>query len=172
MTFLYDLDKWALFLAIVKRVYPHNTMRLTCPFRTPDLVSLPWIHILTSSNGNIFSVTGLWCGELKVTGESPTQKPEIQSFGVFLICTWTSETQQRNDTMKVTNVYILLLIEMGLVGGSSINNQKLWVKTCLCTEWIKAVTPFGTYIYIYIYIYITLLLTPCRRKERGHQPLY
>ena len=41
---------------------------------------------MTSSNGNIFRVTGLLCGEF--TGEFPAQKPVTRSFDVSLICAW------------------------------------------------------------------------------------
>ena len=37
--------------------------------------------MMTSSNGNIFRVTGLLCGEF--TGEFPTQRPVTRSFDVF-----------------------------------------------------------------------------------------
>ena len=39
---------------------------------------------MTSSNGNIFRVTGPLCGEFTVTGEFPTQRPVMRSFDVFL----------------------------------------------------------------------------------------
>ena len=42
---------------------------------------------MTSSNGNIFRVTGLKCGEFIGPGEFPTQRPVTRSFDVFsLIC--------------------------------------------------------------------------------------
>ena len=37
----------------------------------------------TSSNGNIFRVTGPLCGEFTGPGEFPTQKPVTRSFDVF-----------------------------------------------------------------------------------------
>ena len=37
--------------------------------------------MMTSSNGNIFRITGHLCGEF--TGEFPTQRPVTQSFDVF-----------------------------------------------------------------------------------------
>ena len=39
---------------------------------------------MTSSNGNIFRVTGPLCGEFTGSGEFPTQKPVTQSFDVLL----------------------------------------------------------------------------------------
>ena len=40
-----------------------------------------WPHMMTSSNGNIFRVTGHLCGEF--TGEFPTQRPVTRSFDAF-----------------------------------------------------------------------------------------
>ena len=39
--------------------------------------------MMTSSNGNIFRVTGHLCGEFTDPGEFPTQRPVTQSFDVF-----------------------------------------------------------------------------------------
>ena len=39
--------------------------------------------MMTSSNGNIFRVTGPLCGEVPVTGEFPSQRPVTQRFDVF-----------------------------------------------------------------------------------------
>ena len=39
--------------------------------------------MMTSSNGSIFRVTGLLCGEFTGPGEFPTQRPVTRSFDVF-----------------------------------------------------------------------------------------
>ena len=39
--------------------------------------------MMTSSNGNIFRVTGPLCGEFTGPGEFPTQKPVTRSFDVY-----------------------------------------------------------------------------------------
>ena len=39
--------------------------------------------MITSSNGNIFRVTGTLCGEFTGPGEFPTQRPVTRSFDVF-----------------------------------------------------------------------------------------
>ena len=39
--------------------------------------------MMTSSNGNIFRVTGPLCGEFTGTGEFPTQRPVTRSFDTF-----------------------------------------------------------------------------------------
>ena len=38
---------------------------------------------MTSSNGNIFRVTGALCGEFTGPGEFPAHMPVTRSFGVF-----------------------------------------------------------------------------------------
>ena len=44
-----------------------------------------WIHghMMTSSNGKIFRVTGPLCGEFTGPGEIPTQRPVTRNFDVF-----------------------------------------------------------------------------------------
>ena len=46
----------------------------------PILFSL---YMMTSSNGNIFRVTGPLCGEFTGPGEFPAQRPVTRSFDVF-----------------------------------------------------------------------------------------
>ena len=41
------------------------------------------LHMITSSNGNIFRVTGPLCGNWPVTGEFPSQRPVTRSFDLF-----------------------------------------------------------------------------------------
>ena len=43
----------------------------------------PVQHMMTSSNGNIFRVTGYLCGEFTGPGEFPAQRPVTRSFDVF-----------------------------------------------------------------------------------------
>ena len=42
-----------------------------------------WRFMMTSSNGNIFRVTGPLCGEFTGPGEFPTQRPVTWRFDVF-----------------------------------------------------------------------------------------
>ena len=46
-------------------------------------VNTEHISMMTSSNWNIFRVTGHLCGELTVTNEFPAQRPMTRSFDVF-----------------------------------------------------------------------------------------
>ena len=45
--------------------------------------SYSFVHMMTSSNGNIFRVTGPLCGAFTGPGEFPTQRPVTRSFDVF-----------------------------------------------------------------------------------------
>ena len=45
--------------------------------------ALQVFHMMTSSNGNIFRITGLLCGEFTGPGEFPTQRPVTRSFDAF-----------------------------------------------------------------------------------------
>ena len=46
------------------------------------------IYIMTSSNGNIFRVTGHLCGEFTGPGEFPTQRPVTRALMFSLIYVW------------------------------------------------------------------------------------
>ena len=48
-----------------------------------ELLLTQCIRMMTSSNGNIFRVTGPFCGELTGPGEFPAQRPVTQSFEIF-----------------------------------------------------------------------------------------
>ena len=63
-------------IASSSRLHPvSETKRGRCTWRSHDM--------MTSSNGNIFRVTGPSCGEFTGTGEFPTQRPVSRSFDVF-----------------------------------------------------------------------------------------
>ena len=48
------------------------------------IISLTWVWLMmTSSNGNIFRVTGPLSGNSPVPGEFPSQMPVTRSFDVF-----------------------------------------------------------------------------------------
>ena len=47
------------------------------------MISFVFHPMMTSSNGNIFRVTGPLCGEFTVPGEFPTPRPVTRSFDVF-----------------------------------------------------------------------------------------
>ena len=64
---------------VIDQAQPELTPSLDICFwhDTPDTA------MMTSSNGNIFRVTGPLCGEFTGPGEFPTQRPVTRSFDVF-----------------------------------------------------------------------------------------
>ena len=49
------------------------------------------VHTMTSSNRNIFRVTGHLCGEFTGPREFPAQKRVTRSFDFSLICVWIND---------------------------------------------------------------------------------
>ena len=68
-----------------------SPMCMICPCMTSlyhisyivSIWATAWKSMMTSSNGNIFRVTGPFCGEFTGPGEFPTQRPVTRSFEVF-----------------------------------------------------------------------------------------
>ena len=76
---------WPLKHSLKKR--PHSA-ELGSVFFVKDLTCAGELRrhdvlMMTSSNGNIFRVTGPLCGEFTGPGEFPTQRPVTRSFNVF-----------------------------------------------------------------------------------------
>ena len=64
-------------------VYTHIViLQWRLPISTPNSEICTW-HMMTSSNWNVFSITGHLCGNSPVTGEFPAQRPVTRSFDVF-----------------------------------------------------------------------------------------
>ena len=62
----------------------HNFLNEMSYFLLLDKDPPNWrVHMMTSSNGNIFRVTGHLCGEFTGPGEFPAQRPVTQSFDIF-----------------------------------------------------------------------------------------
>ena len=47
------------------------------------IMAVPTLNMMTSSNGNIFRVTGPLCGEFTGPGEFPAKRPVTRSFDIF-----------------------------------------------------------------------------------------
>ena len=64
--------------------------------------------MMTSSNGNIFRVTGPLCGELTGPGEFPTQRPVTRSFDVFFdlrLNKWLMNNREAGDLTRYRGHY-------------------------------------------------------------------
>ena len=73
---------WALYtkLNIINRIVPGLAIDLLVVLEASCMA----VHfMMTSSNRNIFRVTGPLCGEFTAPGEFPAQRPVTRSFGVF-----------------------------------------------------------------------------------------
>ena len=71
-------------LLIGEYEHKHNREETSGLFTSPYFWIIVWLMtMMTSSNGNIFRVTGHLCGELSGPGEFPTQRPVKRSFDVF-----------------------------------------------------------------------------------------
>ena len=69
--------------------------------------------MLTSSNGNIFRVTGPLCGEFTGPGEFPAQRPVTRSFDVSLIYAWTNDwvnNREAGDLRRQRGHYDVILM--------------------------------------------------------------
>ena len=65
------------------RKYLHFTDNLHVHKRNPRCTFYKHMTMMTSSNGNIFRVTGPLCGEFTGPGEFPAQRPVTRSLDVF-----------------------------------------------------------------------------------------
>ena len=66
---------------LIKHLFDWEYLHTTVMFYK---LSRTWYKsMMTSSNGNIFRVTGPLCGEFTGPGEFPTQRPVTRSFDVF-----------------------------------------------------------------------------------------
>ena len=62
-----------------------------------------FLSMITSTNGNIFRVTGLCAENLPVTSEFPAQRPVARIFHVAMICVWTNgwvNSQEAGDLRR------------------------------------------------------------------------
>ena len=56
------------------------------------------LYMMTSSNGNIFCVTGHLCGEFTGPRWIPRKRPVTRSFNVSLTCVWISDWVNNRET--------------------------------------------------------------------------
>ena len=103
------------------------------------------VIMMTSSNGNIFRVTGPLCGEFTGPGEFPAQRPVTRSFDVFFDMRpnkllikqpwdWWFETpswslwRQCNNFVK--HVVRLLFLQGCFTGTGAITGAIVWLPRC------------------------------------------
>ena len=83
------------------------------------LYSVGFVFMMTSSNGNIFRVTGHLCGEVTAPGEFLAQRPVIRSFDVFLDLRLdlrlSKQSRSYTISFDVSNIYVFWLALQPLV---------------------------------------------------------
>ena len=117
---------------------------------------------MTSSNGDIFHVTGLLCGEFTGPGEFHTQRPVTRGFDVFFdLCLskqlskrsrrWWFETplcplwRHCNETMKhacrfVVVCFVMVTLSGIILGMGSANGRRHYVVTSSLIGWAQIQT--------------------------------
>ena len=87
-------------------------------------------NMMTSSNGNIFRVTGHLCGEFTGPGEFPAQRPVTRSFVFSLICTringWVNNGEAGDLRRRRAHYDIILMICMCSVPGPRPHELTHW----------------------------------------------
>ena len=76
--------------------------------------------MMTSSNGNIFRVTGPLCGEFTGPGEFPTQRPVTRRFDFSLICVWINgwvHNREAGDLRRHRGHYDVIVMVIALFMG-------------------------------------------------------
>ena len=104
---------------------------------------------MTSSNGNIFRVTGPLCGEFTGPGEFPTKRPVTRSFDVFF---------DRRLNKRLSK-----------------QPRGWWLETLSCSLWRQSNEVLGMWLYIYAMtskINGDCLLVNSENKEKIKAPHY
>ena len=108
-------------------------------------------HMMTSSNGNIFRVTGPLCGKFTGHGEFPAQRPVTRSFDVFFDLRlnkrqskqwwgWRIETPPRPLWPHCN--------EKDIVKGNVNTRQKITPKRKQCGHSLYVLRLFFGYVYV------------------------
>ena len=118
----------------------------------PSILKLTQKSMMTSSNGNIFRVPGLLCGNTPVTGEFPAQRPVTQSFGVFFDLRWANNGDAGDlrrhrahydvivmfNTRRLVYMYIYILLHsdtdawVGCIISDCDKHIAYWSNNCKC----------------------------------------
>ena len=89
--------------------------------------------MMTSSNGNIFRITGPLCGEFTGPGEFPTQRPVTRSFHFSLICVWINgwvNNREAGDLRRHRGHYDVSVIEKSdytVVRDTPLGNWRIFI---------------------------------------------
>ena len=68
--------------------------------------------MMTSSNGNIFRVTGPLCGDFTDPGEFPTQRPVTRSFDVFFDMRLNKRLNTHTVRLVIWDAIVVIMTSM------------------------------------------------------------
>ena len=112
------------------------------------------VCMMTSSNGNIFRITGPLCGEF--TGEFPSQRPVTRSFDVFFDLSLKANNGEARDYRRFRVHYDVIV--MGYTSPSGIVSTFYWTfqlgnypKNSPTVEISKKVWPVATQLLLQKY---------------------
>ena len=99
---------------------------------------------MTSSNGNIFCVTGPLCGEFTAHGEFPTQRPVTRSFDVFFDVHWINvwvNNRETGDLKYHPALNDVIVMQYLVFPNFCFLNTKSWwcismMRTCIFLFWL------------------------------------
>ena len=101
---------------------------------------------MTSSNGNIFRVTGPLCGEFTGPGEFPIQRPVTRSFDVFFdlrLNKWLSNNCEAGDVRRYGGHYDVSVMLWGVFCGDFQYNWLRYSSIALYLKMQMVLTHWG-----------------------------
>ena len=108
--------------------------------------TLIFIVMMTSSNGNIFRVTGPLCGDFTGPGEFPTQRPATRSFDVFFDLRLNKRLSKQPWGWWFETPPLSL-------------RRQCNVKYTCSRKWpLIKITPWHMFIYIFVFTFVTVRL--------------
>ena len=84
-------------LFIKTHFYGEHSLHISWRSTQSSPISIFPVFMMTSSNGNMFRVTGFCAGNSPVTSEFPSHRPVTRSLMFSLICTWTNGWANNQD---------------------------------------------------------------------------
>ena len=120
--------EFSLVVLFITHTHTHTHTLTTHQPHPPQL--LP--HIMTSSNGNIFRVTGPLCGEFTGTSEFPSQRPVTRSFVVFfdLHLEWVNNGEAGDLRRHRAHYDVIVMISKGQWVGLCRLSHRRWPQFC------------------------------------------
>ena len=93
------------------------TSPIVCRRIASCVLSSSWCHpypsdMMTSSNGNIFRVTGPLCGEFTGPGEFPVHRPVTRNFDVFFDLRLNKRSSKQSWALVIWDTTVVIMTSM------------------------------------------------------------